>query len=228
MPLLGYAFAPDWTEDAVAALPRLARPQRPPRRRRSVAAVIGALLILRGVITALASAAEAGQSSSGAWPQAGGPQQGQQGRAVDDRQAALAQLHPGAGEAGDLVGEVRLVADQEDVAAAGAEGEGVEARRRAARSAVSGSIPSASQASRAVSAARTLRAGRGRRRSSAPRPPAPGRRRAPGARPWASAGAPRRRRRHPRRRRVAAGRSRSDPMPAISVFLGSGSVERLA
>ena len=77
-------------------------------------------------------------------------QQGEEGAAVDDRQATLVQLHAGAGQAGDLAGEDRLVADQEDVAAARGEAGAVEraaaqllgdlrldaerARRRAARS----------------------------------------------------------------------------------------------
>src|ERR1041384_5266113 len=58
--------------------------------------------------------------------QLGRAQQADERAAVDTRQAALAQLRPGAGEAGDLGGEARLVADQEHVAAAGGEAEGVE------------------------------------------------------------------------------------------------------
>ena len=54
VPLLGYAFAPDWTKDAVDPLPRLARPQRPPRMGVRFAAVIGVLLIVRGVLTLIA------------------------------------------------------------------------------------------------------------------------------------------------------------------------------
>lgn len=64
------------------------------------------------------------------WPNLGagdrrqvlGPEQGDQGAAVDDGEAALAQLHVGAGEARHLGGEVGLVADEEDISAAGSQG----------------------------------------------------------------------------------------------------------
>jgi Sap-like sulfolipid-1-addressing protein len=53
LPLLGYAFAPDWTKDAVARFRAwLGRNGR--RGGVIFAAVIGALLVLRGVITLLA------------------------------------------------------------------------------------------------------------------------------------------------------------------------------
>jgi hypothetical protein len=52
LPLLGYTFAPDWTKDAVARFRAwLARNGR--RAGVMLAAVIGALLVLRGVITLL-------------------------------------------------------------------------------------------------------------------------------------------------------------------------------
>jgi hypothetical protein len=53
VPLLGYTFAPDWTKDAVARFRDwLGRNGR--RAGVAVAAVIGALLVLRGVITLVA------------------------------------------------------------------------------------------------------------------------------------------------------------------------------
>jgi Sap, sulfolipid-1-addressing protein len=53
LPLLGYAFAPEWTKDAVARFRAwLSRNGR--RTGVSFAAVIGALLVLRGVVTLVA------------------------------------------------------------------------------------------------------------------------------------------------------------------------------
>ena len=53
LPLIGYTFAPDWTKDAVERF--RAWLKRNGRRGGIIfAAVIGALLVLRGVITLLA------------------------------------------------------------------------------------------------------------------------------------------------------------------------------
>ena len=52
VPLLGYTFAPDWTKDAVARFRAwLGRNGR--RAGVILAAAVGALLVLRGVITLL-------------------------------------------------------------------------------------------------------------------------------------------------------------------------------
>jgi len=52
LPLIGYALAPDWTQDAVARFRSwLARNGR--RAAAYVALAIGALLIARGVVTLL-------------------------------------------------------------------------------------------------------------------------------------------------------------------------------
>ena len=108
-------------------------------------------------------------------------QQGEEGAAVDDRQAALLQLRVGAGEARHLAGEVGLVADQKDVAAAGGERRSRRSGRRAA--------PRRSRARCRAARRRAARFRRpaawgwsGRRRAARPAPPGP----APAASAWRS------------------------------------------
>jgi hypothetical protein len=65
-------------------------------------------------------------SGSGDRAQLAGPQQGMQDTIVDSGDTTLAQLDPPSGQGGDRVGEVGIVAHQQNVAAAGCDVEWIE------------------------------------------------------------------------------------------------------